>query len=557
MFYCFAIILKLEERDVSIEGKKVATSLRKELQDYFDNKVEDGDFKKLFLEYSDEEHNRIKEENSGCEIEHYMLLLGNQFGNDNDLSELRDDLYHEDMEYVKHNPKVDKEELDNDTKKERIPDTEFVLKLFAMKYQIRIAKVDVFYEGLMRNSAEQDANDYYIENGDDEGIQYYDLYIYNQDGTDATIYKRCQTLFDDDIMNECKYFVFTQPTYVPTFDGQNAFVDKNVIHHQLLAFSPDEEINANDDNKDDNEQEDDNAFENEIKITNFHCTAQNLCKHDKGAITEKCLTLTSRNINLCHVCNHYAHKKCTTRCKGSTKIEKSKGAKFICHLCKINEDGDRWPFVASKKFKDVVSDKAAQQLTVKALAFDSEENCKMTFQERMRRTKKNFDTGHFSMSEKKELVTTKTLFDDIDALYDPEYENNFERYKETCFKSWKWLETPEKRDEHVKIMKAKMNEHDCKVKKRCKKCAPIVTQLNKLQNAGFFNPPLKRTIPLNTKAIAKVKYIPPKLEYEYYYEEEKVFVKSGEPSNCKRISITSGLTYENARDNKCKKIKRV
>ena len=75
--------------------------------------------------------------------------------------------------------------------------------------------------------------------------------------------------------------------------------------------------------------------------------------------------------------------------------------------------------------------------------------------------------------------------------------------------------------------------------------------------AGFFNPPLKRTIPLNTKAIAKVKYIPPKLEYEYYYEEEEVFVKSGEPSNRKRISITSGLTYENARDNKCKKIKRV
>ena len=150
----------------------------------------------------------------------------------------------------------------------------------------------------------------------------------------------------------------------------------------------DEEINANDDNKDDNEQEDDNASENEIKITNFHCAAQDLCKHDKGAITEKCLTLTSRNINLCHVCNHYAHKKCTTRCKGSTKIEKSKGAKFICHLCKINEDGDRWPFVASKKFKDVVSDKAAQQLTVKALAFDSEENCKMTFQEMMRRTKK-------------------------------------------------------------------------------------------------------------------------------------------------------------------------
>ena len=87
------------------------------------------------------------------------------------------------------------------------------------------------------------------------------------------------------------------------------------------------------------------------------------------------------------------------------------------------------------------------------------------------------------MSEKKELVTTKTLFNDIDALYDPEYENKFERYKETCFKSWKWLETLEKRDEHVKMMKAKMNEHDCKVKKRCKKCAPIITQLNKLKNA--------------------------------------------------------------------------
>ena len=389
LFYCFAIILKLEERDVSNEGKKVATSLQKELQDYFDSKVEDGDFKKLFLEHSDEERNRIKEENSGCEIEHYMLLLGNRVGNDNDLSELRDNLYHEDMEYVKHNPKVDKEELDNDTKNERIPDTDFVLKLFAMKYQITIAKVTVIHHGLMRDSAKQDANDYYIENGDDEGIQYYDLYIYNQDGTDATIYKRCQTLFDDDIMNECKYFVFTQPTYVPTFDGQNAFVDNNGSHHQLLAFLPDEEINANDDNKDDNEQEDDNAFENEIKITNFHCAAQDLCKHDKGAITEKCLTLTSRNINLCHVCNHYAHKKCTTRCKGSTKIVSSKGAKFICHLCKINEDGDCWPFVASKKFKDVVSDKAAQQLTVKALAFDSEENCKMTFQEMMRRTKKN------------------------------------------------------------------------------------------------------------------------------------------------------------------------
>ena len=29
------------------------------------------------------------------------------------------------------------------------------------------------------------------------------------------------------------------------------------------------------------------------------------------------------------------------------------------------------------------------------------------------------------MSEKKELVTTKTLFDNIDALYDPEYEKQF------------------------------------------------------------------------------------------------------------------------------------
>ena len=118
LFYCFAIILKLEERNVSNEGKKVATSLRKELQDYFDSKVEDGDFKKLFLEHSDEERNRIEEENFGCDIAHHLLLFDNRVTNDNNLSELRDNLYHEDMEYVKHNPKVDKEELDNDTKNE-------------------------------------------------------------------------------------------------------------------------------------------------------------------------------------------------------------------------------------------------------------------------------------------------------------------------------------------------------------------------------------------------------------------------------------------------------
>ena len=61
---------------------------------------------------------------------------------------------------------------------------------------------------------------------------------------------------------------------------------------------------------------------------------------------------------------------------------------FVCHLCELNEDGECWPFVASKKFKDVDSDQAPQQLTVKALAFDSEENCKMTFQEMMGRKKK-------------------------------------------------------------------------------------------------------------------------------------------------------------------------
>ena len=87
------------------------------------------------------------------------------------------------------------------------------------------------------------------------------------------------------------------------------------------------------------------------------------------------------------------------------------------------------------------------------------------------------------MSEKKELVTTKTLFDNIDALYDPEYENNFERYKETCFESWNWLETQEKRDEHARMMTAKMNEHDCNVKKGCKQCAEILIQLTKLRNA--------------------------------------------------------------------------
>ena len=82
--------MKLEGHEVPNQGKKVVTFLQKELQEYFDSKaVEDGDFKKLFLQHTDEEYNRIKEENSGCEIEHYMLLLGNRFGNDNDLSELR------------------------------------------------------------------------------------------------------------------------------------------------------------------------------------------------------------------------------------------------------------------------------------------------------------------------------------------------------------------------------------------------------------------------------------------------------------------------------------
>ena len=240
--------------------------------------------------------------------------------------------------------------------------------------------------------------------------------IHNQDGTDATVYKRNQTLFDDDVMNKCEHFVFTQCTYVPTFDGQNAFVDDNVSHHQSLAFLPehdpnengndggsdtndakkndvennvnDEEINANDDKTDDHDQEDDNASENEIKITNFRCAAQDSCIHDhKEALMEKHLTLTSRNVNPCQVCNHCTHKECTTRWQGSTKMVRHRGGHFMCHLCKLNEDGEHWPFVASKKFKDVVSDKAAQQLTIKALAFDSEENCEMMFQEMMGRTK--------------------------------------------------------------------------------------------------------------------------------------------------------------------------
>ena len=87
------------------------------------------------------------------------------------------------------------------------------------------------------------------------------------------------------------------------------------------------------------------------------------------------------------------------------------------------------------------------------------------------------------MSENKESVTTKTLFGDVDALCDPEHENNFERHEETCFKIWKWLETKEKMDKHVKMMKAKMNQHNCKVKKRCEICAPIKMQLNQFQNA--------------------------------------------------------------------------
>ena len=80
------------------------------------------------------------------------------------------------------------------------------------------------------------------------------------------------------------------------------------------------------------------------------------------------------------------------------------------------------------------------------------------------------------MSDKKELVTTKTLFDDIDALCDPECENNFERHKETCFKIWKWFETKEKREEHVKNVTASMNDHNCEVKKRCEHCAHIKTE---------------------------------------------------------------------------------
>ena len=38
------------------------------------------------------------------------------------------------------------------------------------------------------------------------------------------------------------------------------------------------------------------------------------------------------------------------------------------------------------------------------------------------------------MSEKKELVTTKTLFHDIDALYDPEYEKNLKDIKKLLLK---------------------------------------------------------------------------------------------------------------------------
>ena len=114
-----------------------------------------------------------------------------------------------------------------------------------MKCQVRIAKVTAIHGGLSGDSVNQSADDCCIENGDDEGIQCCDLCIHNQDGTDATIYKRCQTLFDDDVMNECQHFVFTQCPCVPAFDGQNAFVDNTASHHQSLAFSPEHDTNEN------------------------------------------------------------------------------------------------------------------------------------------------------------------------------------------------------------------------------------------------------------------------------------------------------------------------
>ena len=61
-----------------------------------------------------------------------------------------------------------------------------------------------------------------------------------------------------------------------------------------------------------------------------------------------------------------------------------------------------------------------------------------------------------------------------------DYIDRFKAQKEETFELWGWPATEEARNEVKKNLSQKIQNHNCRDKKKCKKCKPFRTELNKL-----------------------------------------------------------------------------
>ena len=89
----------------------------------------------------------------------------------------------------------------------------------------------------------------------------------------------------------------------------------------------------------------------------------------KRDIPKKFLNVKNESA-LCEICNHYAHNDCI--CESEYDNRKQKRTQIICKNCSINENGERFPYMASKVIEGVIQDNTATSLTLKDLEFGKE-----------------------------------------------------------------------------------------------------------------------------------------------------------------------------------------
>ena len=63
-----------------------------------------------------------------------------------------------------------------------------------------------------------------------------------------------------------------------------------------------------------------------------------------------------------------------------------------------------------------------------------------------------------------------------DLVMEADYIDRFKTYKEETFKLWGWPATNEERNEVKKKLTQKINSHNCRDKKKCKKCKSLKTE---------------------------------------------------------------------------------